>query len=127
MRFLLAFLITLSMALPAHAGTPVPQLWNCMQIGFLNNEPVLVISDIQNGSKNPGKHYKTREVAFTAAVKKQWNLRGAYAPMCQDFVDDKEAVAFYYYIVGKASAQGITVYPMEFKWSAKTHGTKKSP
>ena len=119
MKILIALIAALMISLPATAGAPLPRLWNCMQIGFLNEQPAMVVSDIQNGNKDPGKHYKTREKAFAVAVKKQWKLKGVYEPMCNDFADEKEADFYYKYIVQKANDQGITVYPMQFSWKVK--------
>ena len=124
MKALIAFIVTMMLALPVN-GLPLPKFWNCMQIGFLNSTPIVVVSDIQNGSKNPGKRYKERTDAFAIAVKKIWGLKDVYEPYCSDFIDEKEARAYYSDIVKKANKSGILVYPIEFKWKAKTHVQKK--
>jgi len=119
MKKLMTLLVILGLPQLASAGMPMPQLWNCMQIGFLNQTPALIVSDIQNSNKNSGKHYKTREKAFAEAVKKQWKLKGAYEPLCQDFHSKKEADEYYKFIVKKANDKGLKVYPMKFKWQVK--------
>ena len=82
----------------------------------MNSTAAVVVSDIQNGSKNPGEYYKTREKAFAERVKKVWKLQGVYEPYCNDFKSKKDAQAFYKFIVKKANKQGLTVYPIQFKW-----------
>lgn len=123
--FVMTFLTAMIFALPASAGIPIPQFWNCTQMGWMNDTPSIVISDIKNGNKNPGKDYKIREEAFAKAVKKQWKLKDVYEPLCNDFIDEKEAKDYYKTIVKKANKYGITVYPIEFRWKGKVDVSKK--
>lgn len=116
MKTLIAFLVTVLLALPLGASEPLPQYWNCIQIGFMNETAAVIVSDIQNGNKNPGKYYKTREKAFAKRVQKVWKLNGVYAPYCNDFRSKKAAQDFYDTIVKEANKEGLTVYPIEFKW-----------
>lgn len=125
MKILMALIITTILAFPVSAGLPLPKYWNCMQIGFMNDTPAMIVSDIQNGNKNPGKHYKDREASFAKQVKKVWNLDGTYTPTCSDFITIEDARSYYTYLVKKANESGLIVYPMEFRWKVKDDIQKK--
>lgn len=116
MKFLLSVAVALFMSFPASAGIPHTANWYCMQIGHLNKQPVMIVSELQD---TPYKDLRTREKAFAAAVKKTWKITGAYEPLCQDFHTKKEANYIIKHVIKKAKRAGLDVLMFEFKLGGK--------
>lgn len=116
MRFLLSILVALFMSFPASAGIPHTPNWYCMQIGHLNKQPVMIVSELQD---TPYKDLRTREKAFAAAVKKTWKITGEYEPLCQDFHTKKEANYVIGHVIKKAKRAGLDILIFEFNFRGK--------
>lgn len=99
----------------SYAGIPMPELWTCMQVGFVGEVPTVILATLQAGN-NPGKNYKDREKAFAQTVRKKWKLQGIYEPLCQDFQNKKEADEYFVFVKEKAKEQGLNIHLVDFQW-----------
>lgn len=115
---LLILLFTTLLSSSTTANTDKNPYWNCMQVGHLYNQPVILLSSLQNFPYNFDSEI-SRETLFDKTVGKVYQLSDKYEPICQDFKTEEEARKILNLIIRKAKRAKLDVILFDFNFEVQ--------
>lgn len=108
-------LILVALLIPSTGFTTEQKYWSCMQIGYIDDQRVVVQSDLM---KNHWSDYKHREREYARVVKKTLGgkLIEKFEPSCLDYLTRAEAERTEKTKLAKVKEYGFIVIYIKFDY-----------
>ena len=114
MRYLTIILLGLFILIGSPTATVAGKsgpYWTCMQIGFIQEDPVLILSYPQN---TYWEDTLERAELFAKVVKKSFPIKDEYEPYCRDFPTKKDIDNFQVQLIHKSKKAKLSVRVFSF-------------